>query len=169
MPDITSGERLFPSLLDRLTDNEPGKRSEARDYRSFSATRLRESVLHDLNWLFNATQYEDNAFEQFPQVRKSVINFGIPALSGRPAAGLSLRDVEQMLRRSIIDFEPRLLPDMVRVTAETEDKSGFARHNVISFRIEAQMWAQPYPLDLLLRTEVNMESGESQVVEAGRG
>ncbi|MFA5081643.1 MAG: type VI secretion system baseplate subunit TssE [Hydrogenophilaceae bacterium] len=168
MAEGAAWERLFPSLLDRLTDNEPDKRSEARDYRSFSVTRLRESVLRDLNWLFNATQHEDVELESFPQARRSVINYGIPALSGRPASALNIQEVEQMLQRSIIDFEPRLLPDTVRVKAEA-DEAGLAKHNLISFRIEAQMWAQPYPLDLLLRTEVDMESGASQVVEAGRG
>ncbi|TCJ20399.1 type VI secretion system baseplate subunit TssE [Parasulfuritortus cantonensis] len=167
MAEPVAKERLNPSLLDRLIDNEPDKRSEARDARSFSTARLRESVLRDLNWLFNATQYDDAALEDYPQVRRSVVNYGIPALSGRPAAALNLREVEQMLRRSIIDFEPRLLADTVRVRAQANDE-GFARHNVISFRIEAQMWAQPYPIDLLLRTELDMESGESRVVEAKR-
>ncbi|MDD4880021.1 MAG: type VI secretion system baseplate subunit TssE [Gallionellaceae bacterium] len=168
MAEGAAWERLFPSLLDRLVDNEPDKRSEARDFRSFSVTRLRESVLRDLNWLFNATQHEEEGLDRFPQVRQSVINYGIPALSGRPASSLNIQEVEQMLRRSIIAYEPRLLPDTVKVKAEA-DEAGLARHNVISFRIEAQMWAQPYPLDLLLRTEVDMENGASKVVESGRG
>ncbi|NTV94552.1 MAG: type VI secretion system baseplate subunit TssE [Thiobacillus sp.] len=168
MPEPVAKERLNPSLLDRLIDNEPDKRTEVRDARSYSSSRLRESVLRDLNWLFNATQHDDAGLEDYPQVRRSVVNYGIPALSGRPAAALNLREVEQMLRRSIIDFEPRLLADTVRVKVETNEDR-FTRHNVVSFRIEAQMWAQPYPLDLLLRTELDMESGESRVVEAGRG
>jgi type VI secretion system protein ImpF len=169
MPEPVAKERLNPSLLDRLVDNEPDKRSETRDFRSFSATRLRESILRDLTWLFNATQHEDAALAGFPLAQHSVVNFGIPALSGRPASALNLREVEQLLRRSIIDFEPRLLPDSVQVKLESDAEGLLAKHNVIAFRIEAQMWAQPYPIDLLLRTEVDMESGESQVVEAGRG
>jgi type VI secretion system protein ImpF len=129
---------------------------------------LRESVLRDLNWLFNATQPEDAVLVNFPLARRSVTNFGIPVLSGRPASALNLGDVEQMLRRSIIDFEPRLLSDTVRVKAESGAEAD-GKHNQISFRIEAQLWAQPYPIDLLLRTQVDMESGESKVLEAGRG
>lgn len=167
MAESATGESLFPSLLDRLTDNEPDKRSESRSARSFSVTHLRESVLRDLNWLFNATQHEEAQLAAFPLVSQSVINYGIPALSGRPASMLNLREVEQMLRQSIIHFEPRLLADTVRVTAMS-DTAG-SGHNLISFRIQAQLWAQPYPIDLLLRTEVDMESGASRVVEAEHG
>lgn len=168
MAESPAGDRLFPSLLDRLTDNEPDKRNEARNVRAFSSTNLRDSVLRDLNWLFNAIQPDESELAQFPHVRRSVINFGIPALSGRPASALNLDDVEQMLRQSILDFEPRLIGDTVRVKAEA-GKDADSRHNLVAFRIEAQLWAQPYPIDLLLRTEVNMESGESRVVETGRG
>jgi type VI secretion system protein ImpF len=168
MSDSAAWERLFPSLLDRLTDNEPDKQSESRNFRSYSVMDLRESVLRDLNWLFNATQPEDAVLVNFPLARRSVTNFGIPVLSGRPASALNLGDVEQMLRRSIIDFEPRLLSDTVRVKAESGAEAD-GKHNQISFRIEAQLWAQPYPIDLLLRTQVDMESGESKVLEAGRG
>lgn len=165
MADPIAKERLNPSLLDRLTDNEPDKRSETRDYRSFSATQLRESILRDMSWLFNATQHDDAALDGYTLAQHSVINYGIPALSGRPASGINFREVEQMLCRSIVDFEPRLLPNSVRVKLEIENKQ-LSKNNVVAFRIEAQMWAQPYPIDLLLRTEVNMESGESRVLEA---
>lgn len=168
MAEPAGKERLNPSLLDRLTDDEPDKHSEARDYRSFSANRLRESILRDLSWLFNATQQDEAMFAGYPLAEHSVLNFGIPALSGRPASAVNFREVEQLLRRSIVDFEPRLLADSVRVKLEVDDE-GLAKHNVIAFRIEAQMWAQPYPIDLLLRTEMDMESGENRVSEAGRG
>jgi type VI secretion system protein ImpF len=30
---------------------------------------------------------------------------------------------------------------------------------VISFEITAQLWAQPYPLELLLKTDLDLETG----------
>ena len=53
MAELTQKERLQPSLLDRLTDNEPEERQESRDKRILSPSRLRESVRRDLTWLFN--------------------------------------------------------------------------------------------------------------------
>ena len=51
-------ERLQPALLDRLTDDEPDKKQEPREARVLSKSRLRQSVLRDLAWLFNATRLE---------------------------------------------------------------------------------------------------------------
>ena len=51
-------DRLQPALLDRLTDDEPGKKQEPREARVLSKSRMRQSVLRDLAWLFNATRLE---------------------------------------------------------------------------------------------------------------
>jgi type VI secretion system protein ImpF len=56
MPELSHKERLQPSLLDRLTDDEPEVRVESRDKRVLSQEKLRASVLRDLTWLFNTTQ-----------------------------------------------------------------------------------------------------------------
>jgi type VI secretion system protein ImpF len=41
-------------------------------------------------------------------------------------------------------------------------------HNAMRFDIEAELWAQPLPLRLFLRTEIDLESGSVQVSEADR-
>ena len=51
-------DRLQPALLDRLTDDEPDKKQEPREARVLSKSRMRQSVLRDLAWLFNATRLE---------------------------------------------------------------------------------------------------------------
>ena len=63
MAEVAAKDRLYPSLLDRLTDEEPLKRSEPAEARMASMGRLRESVLQDLNWLFNATQMDVDSDE----------------------------------------------------------------------------------------------------------
>lgn len=163
MAETLARDRLYPSLLDRLTDDEPDKQVEARDNRSASLGRLRESVLRDLNWLFNATQYSGDLSDQ-PEVACSVINFGLPAVSGRPASSLELGELARALREVLLRFEPRLVPHTVRVFAEPH---GDAAHNVISFRMEAQLWSQPIPLEIFMRTDMDLESGQTRVVEAG--
>jgi len=39
-------------------------------------------------------------------------------------------------------------------------------HNALSFEIEGDLWAQPVALPLLLRTDLDLESGHVQVVSA---
>src|SRR5258706_16418679 len=87
-------ERLQPALLDRLTDDEPDKKLEPREARVLSKRRMRESVLRDLAWLFNATQLESvNPLARAPLVRRSVLNFGLPAMSGKVSSSLDVTDL----------------------------------------------------------------------------
>ncbi len=155
-------DRLYPSLLDRLVDDDPTRTTEPRDNRANSTSRLRESVLRDLNWLFNATQNSQD-LDDYPEVRRSVVNYGLPGVSGRPASSLDLVELARALREALIFFEPRLVPHTVRVYAAPRDESS---HNVISFRMEAQLWAQPIPLEIFMRTDMDLESGQTSVVEA---
>jgi type VI secretion system protein ImpF len=38
-------------------------------------------------------------------------------------------------------------------------------HNIISFEITGELWSQPYPLDLLIKTDMDLESGEIRIAE----
>jgi type VI secretion system protein ImpF len=160
MADQFSRDRLLPALLDRLIDERPHEVNEPLESRLLSKTGLRQSVLRDLAWLFNAQATADSEIdgEVFPYAKHSTINFGIAPLSGSLVSKLQLSDLEQMLRQAILDFEPRILPDslVVRGLAPTDP---LGHHNALSFEITAMLWAQPYPLELLLKTDLDLETG----------
>ena len=161
MSEPLARDRLYPSLLDRLTDDDPGRQTEPREARAASMQRLRDNVLRDLNWLFNATQAgPDIAGDELAGT--SVLNFGMPALAGRPASRYDLVEVARVLREVIVRFEPRILTSNLKVRAE---RVGPDSHNVLGFRIEGQLWSQPVPLDIFMRTEIDLESGLSRVLE----
>ena len=40
-------------------------------------------------------------------------------------------------------------------------------HNAMIFDIEAELWAQPLPLRLFLRTEIDLENGGVSVTDMG--
>ena len=44
-------------------------------------------------------------------------------------------------------------------------------HNAMSFEIEAELWAQPVPLRLYLKTEIDLETGRVKLSDdtAGSG
>ena len=160
-------DRINPSLLDRLTDEAPGAAGGRGN--STSLSELRRSVLRDLTWLFNTTQlFDAESAEAWPQVRKSVLNYGLPPLAGMHASALDINRLERALRQAIVDFEPRILPDSVSVKAELERET-LDHHNVVSLRIAALLWAQPVPIELLLRTQLDLESGQSRVEETTAG
>lgn len=39
-------------------------------------------------------------------------------------------------------------------------------HNTIEFEIRGELWAQPVPLDILLRTRLDLEAGQVEVRDA---
>ena len=164
MPELLHKERLQPSLLDRLTDDEPGERQESREKRVLSPLRLRESALRDLGWLFNTTQLSAvQDLSGHPEVAKSVLNFGLPDLAGRTVSGIDVPRMEALLRQAIWDFEPRLLRNTVAVQLIVNNNE--ATQNAMSFIVEAELWSQPIPLQLYLRTEIDLEDGDVSVRE----
>jgi len=155
-------ERLQPALLDRLTDDEPeNQKPEPIQRRVMSKELMRKAVIRDLEALFNTTRAEAaEAFDNYPGIRKSVVNFGLPAFSGKTASSFEVKDLETAIRDTIKTFEPRILPESLKVQAL--EFSGLDHHNQIVVEIVGQLWAQPMPLDLLLRTTLNLESGEME-------
>jgi type VI secretion system protein ImpF len=165
MAELTPQERLQPALLDRLTDDEPEKLHERREHRVLSKARLRQAVMRDLAWLFNATRLEAGTdLSAAPYVRRSVVNFGLPALSGRAASSIDVIELERAIRQAILDFEPRILPGTLVVRALLQ-ASALDHHNVIGVEIKGQLWAQPVPLELLVRTEIDLETGAVEIAD----
>jgi type VI secretion system protein ImpF len=96
-----------------------------------------------------------------------VLNFGLPALCGETASTLDLIDLEQTIRQAILDFEPRIVPASLQVRA-LASAAVLEQHNVLSMEIRGHLWALPVPLELLLRTDVDLESGTVEIRDLGR-
>jgi type VI secretion system protein ImpF len=161
---LTPKEKLQPSLLDRLTDVRPDVRIGTGAVRVLTMDELRDGVRRDLASLFNATALEVvEDLTDYPNVRSSTVNFGMPDLSGKTASGLDLPELERSLTRAIHEFEPRLLHDTVKVSGEARS---LKMHNSMVATIQAELWSQPLPQKLLLRTELDLENGEVKLHEA---
>ncbi|MCH7571500.1 MAG: type VI secretion system baseplate subunit TssE [Planctomycetes bacterium] len=166
MPDQTPRDLLQPSLLDRLTDDEPQKQMESRDKRVLSMRQLKEAVLRDLAWLLNTANFDNEGkFEKYPFVADSVINFGTRGLSGITASSVTSKEVESTVRNAILRFEPRIIPNTLQVQAvvSVEESS----HNAISFVISGDLWASPLPEQLYLQTKLDIETGHTEISEVG--
>ncbi|HEU4582269.1 MAG TPA: type VI secretion system baseplate subunit TssE [Polyangiaceae bacterium] len=163
MAQLTSKERLQPSLLDRLVAPRSGAGGASA---AVTVDSLRESVRRELAALFSAAALDavEVGLERCPQVQRSSLNFGMSALSGRTASSINLPQLERQLARAIRDFEPRLAAASVRVRSVGE--TGGKSHNTLRFEIEADLWAQPLSQKLLLRTELDLESGQVRVDES---
>ncbi len=168
MTTLRAQDRLQPALLDRLTDDEPDARSESNEARVISRTRLREMVLRDLAWLFNTTAPGAALdFGSATHARRSVLNYGLPALSGETASTLDPLQLQARVRQAILDFEPRILPETLQVEVQVSEMQ-LDHHNQVGIRISGQLWAQPVPLELLLHTDLDLETGRVAVREMAR-
>lgn len=163
MAELTPLERLQPALLDRLSDDAPDKTQETREARLITRQKLRAAVIRDLAWLLNSTRPNDGIdWASAPQAERSVLNYGLPALSGETASTLDVGALEQRIRRAIVDFEPRIDASTLRVEALVT-QAALDHHNQIQLEIHGNLWAQPVPIEMLLRTDVDLETGQVNV------
>lgn len=166
MAELTQKERLQPSLLDRLVDDAPEKEQESREQRVLSLSKLRQCVLRDLAWLLNTSTLDAiQNLDDFPFVSHSVVNYGIHDLVGTTISSADADEIQRKIRQAVWDFEPRIFPESVTVKVTVSDNQ--MNKNAITFDIEGELWAQPLPLHLYLRTELDLETGNMTVTDKG--
>ena len=166
MDGQTPQDRLQPSLLDRITDLNPSAKSEPSDQRYLTARQLRAAIVRDLGWLLNTGRLEaTRRLDDFPAVARSVLNYGIPELSGTLLSNINATMLERSIRSAIIDFEPRIRRQSLKVRVIAEDDA--SARNALTFEIEAEAWGYPGPLHFLLKTEMDLEHGHVSIVDFG--
>lgn len=166
MAELMHSERLQPSLLDRLTDDKPDQHNESREQRVLSLRQLRQSVLRDLSWLLNTSALQSMVdLSELPFVAHSVLNYGSPPLSGVTLSSVDAQGIEKKVKQAITDFEPRILADSLKVELTKADEN--MSHKALSFKIEGDLWAQPLPVHLFIRSDLDLETGEVSVKDLG--
>ena len=136
-----------------------------------NASVLREAVRRDIEALFNVERFESGvqltdlerrAFEtpqemiaDFPQVRRSVINYGVPSFSGRAVSDFDLAALAKELREVIAVFEPRLKRDTIRVKVAQGDRTG------MRIELDAMLMLSPVPERLRLSTMIDLDNGRA--------
>lgn len=166
MAELTTTDRLQPSLLDRLIDDQPDQKVESREKRVMSMRTLRQAVLRDLNWLLNCPARRlDDEIHSYPLVAKSVLNFGLPDLTGLTVSGIRAGRLETMVFDAIVNFEPRILKKTLGVEIVGGKVESGKPGNRVQFQITGDLCPLPMPEALFVRTEVDFETGRCQVKE----
>ncbi len=147
------------------------KADEEREPYFWSVSKLRQSVIRDLEWLLNTGNLElSEDLSAYPYAAGSVINYGIPDLVGGSLSGFDKGKLERRVREAIWNFEPRILKHSLKVRIHARDRS--QSRNALSMEIEGEVWSQPVPLHVFLQAEVNVETGKvnfSQTATPGSG
>lgn len=164
MADPRKEVQLQPSLLDRLTDDEPEIKSEPAVRRGLTTAKLRKSVVRDLSWLFNSSNLAAvQDLDDYPEVVNSVVNYGMPDFTGHTVSSIDVPEIERLLKRVIIEFEPRIIRRTLKVRLNVDPVE--MSHNAMTFDIEGELWADPVPLHVYLKTKLDLEVGDIEVYD----
>nr|WP_245398544.1 type VI secretion system baseplate subunit TssE [Oceaniglobus trochenteri] len=150
-------------MLDRLTDLAPDKATETRDARVIDINRLRDIVRRDLAWLLNANNLDSEIdATRYPNASHSVLNYGLREVSGEFSTGQRVIEIRKSMQAAIRRFEPRINEGTLDIVLRKDDDQGKA---IVVFDIVADMWAEPIPLELYLRSQIDLTTGEVDLEE----
>jgi type VI secretion system protein ImpF len=168
MPTLIPKERLQPALLDRLTDDEPTRQVEAGSKRVISPAELRAAVVRDLGWLLNTVNLGSVMdLSPYPAVSKSVLNYGLGGMAGRPRSGLLSTELEQRVRTAIECFEPRILARSLKISVVVDLKG--MGGNAVRMEISGLLWQHPLPEEFRLQTDLDLDTGYVSIKERSEG
>ncbi len=133
--------QIRPSILDRLIDNEPEKRTEEEKDRYQIIKELRESVRRDLEFLLNTRYRIISPQPQQKELKKSLVNYGLPDLAtvnliDEDTRNEFCRTIEKTIKR----FEPRFKTVQVSTLENITETD-----RTVRFRIDAVLHADPAP------------------------
>lgn len=159
MPRDYEQQGLLPSILDRLIDPD----SEGTSFRhGYSIDQIVDAIRRDLEELLNAHPPYLEIPEDWPELRKSLLTFGLPDLVSAtiqtPGDKEELgRTVEEIVQR----FEPRLR-NVRAVLAE----GGPGNERDVRFHIEAELNVDPAPT-ITFETVLELTTGQAKIESAG--
>ena len=122
--------------------------------------------MRDIAWLFNTPGPVDrDGIMEFPEAANSVINYGVPDLTGTTGSSVKASDLERGFLRALQTFEPRLSRRGLTVEIREETDGP----NSISLRISGEVIANQLTERMYIKTEIDLETGQIDVKEAVDG
>jgi len=122
---------------------------------------LRREVASDMLHLFNTTNLgaaED--LETFPEVRRSILNFGFPDLAWRSIDENRLVEIGREIEIALTQFEPRLAQGSIKAR---RDATTSASELKLRFLVSAELRAQPVSVPIEFVAEVEVDSGKIKI------
>jgi len=158
-------DRFWPSLYDRLRSRD----AKGIDDYFVDSSQLRSVVKRDLEVLLNATSLESTTdLAGHPKVRKSVLNYGLPDITGKIVSGLSAWEIQESLRAALAHFEPRIMPDSLSVEVDTtgvgiNSVRAYDPERGLTLSISGTILGTPMPESVFIQTRWDIESNELTV------
>jgi type VI secretion system protein ImpF len=173
--------KLNPSLFDKLTLNDrvtgiveegragvqsagvtqlrlnPGSQIER-----YNEAAMRVSVRRELGWLLNTVNLGAvQDLSRYPEVKTSVLNYGMPDLTGRISSQAAVTTRANEIAAHIRVFEPRLDASKLQVTAEAK----IGVDNAVSYMIRGDITSAVRAMPVQFIANIEVETGEAVVRE----
>lgn len=149
-----------PSLLDRLTDEDPRSPADVRISYMESLQNFKRSVQRDLEWLLNTRRIADEPPDHLEELRRSVYHYGIPDITSLSRDSSDSRDLLlARLDEALAMFEPRL----TNVRIQMQEIEGEAHRRELRFIVEATLRLDPTPEQVMFDTVLHFSTGEIDV------
>jgi type VI secretion system protein ImpF len=159
MARIASQEGLRPSIIDRLIDPESEGTSWRRGY---SVEQMIDAVRKDLEDLLNTHRMILDIPEEFAEVRRSIVAYGLPDPASYEATGPNApQRVCAAIEEAIAVFEPRLTDIQA-----TPLKGEASKSLTLDFEIRATLRLDPAP-EVAFVTLLKLTTGEATIQRSG--
>ena len=86
-----------------------------------------------------------------------------PDFAGHTVSGVDIAEIERQIRQAICNFEPRIIRRSIRVHLVVDDQK--MSHNAMQFDIEGELWAHPVPINIYLKTELDLDVGDVKITD----
>jgi type VI secretion system protein ImpF len=126
-----------------------------------SESGLRREVNADIVDLLNTVNLDSALdLDEAPEVKRSVLNFGLPDLSNRTIDDHRLVEISKELETALRNYEPRLVSGTLVVGRDPLVESEALR---IKFFIKADLRSEPLDVAVEFVAEVELDSGKIKV------
>ena len=165
MARIDKKKKLRPSILDRLFDDEPENKHEVDPGQHQKLKQLRSSVRRDLESLMNARYRVMEPGEEFTELDKSLLNYGLPDLATINITDLDKRkEFTSKMEKILKEFEPRFKEVNI---SYLDNKDNTDR--TLRFRIDATLYADPSPEVVVFDSILEPVTRNISIEEPGHG
>lgn len=165
MARVDKKKKLRPSVLDRLIDNNPDINVEKDPDQHQQLKQLRNSVRRDLENLLNTRYRMLEPPDEYTELQKSLLNYGLPDLAiVNISDNIKRKEFIEHLETILIEFEPRFKTVKVSYMENSDSLDRSLR-----FRIDATLYADPSPETVVFDSVLEPVTRTVNVEEAGHG
>ena len=158
MSRAQSQQGLTPSIIDRLIDPESGGTAWRRGY---GVEQMVDAVRPDLEELLNTRQSHQGLSEEYVEVNRSIVAYGLPDLISLNAVTPQQREeIGRVLEAIIGLFEPRLKEVRVHLV-----DPGDGKQRTVKFRVDAKLCVDPAP-EVAFNTILELATGHYSVTSS---